>query len=147
MDRFKGYFSFSGRINRKPYWLTVLAIYGVLIVLALLAALLSEVSGVLILILVPVFIALLVASLANGARRLHDRGKSAWWLLLFIGLPSVLTSAAQSDANAVLALLSLPFSLWGFVEMGFLRGTVGPNRFGPDPLQSDIGAEPDFSEA
>jgi hypothetical protein len=24
--------------------------------------------------------------------------------------------------------------LWGFVELSFLRGTRGPNRFGPDPL-------------
>ncbi len=25
-------------------------------------------------------------------------------------------------------------SIWLVVELGFLRGTVGPNRFGPDPL-------------
>jgi uncharacterized membrane protein YhaH (DUF805 family) len=24
--------------------------------------------------------------------------------------------------------------IWGFVELGCLRGTAGPNRFGPDPL-------------
>ncbi|MGZ3295479.1 MAG: DUF805 domain-containing protein, partial [Xanthobacteraceae bacterium] len=24
--------------------------------------------------------------------------------------------------------------IWGLVEMGFLKGTNGPNRFGPDPL-------------
>jgi uncharacterized membrane protein YhaH (DUF805 family) len=27
-------------------------------------------------------------------------------------------------------------SVWLFVEIGFLRGTQGPNRFGPDPLDA-----------
>lgn len=26
--------------------------------------------------------------------------------------------------------------LWAFVEFGFLRGTRGPNQFGPDPLSA-----------
>jgi uncharacterized membrane protein YhaH (DUF805 family) len=25
-------------------------------------------------------------------------------------------------------------SLWLLIELGFLRGTVGPNQYGPDPL-------------
>jgi uncharacterized membrane protein YhaH (DUF805 family) len=28
----------------------------------------------------------------------------------------------------------LLFSIWPVIELGFLRGTVGQNRFGPDPL-------------
>jgi uncharacterized membrane protein YhaH (DUF805 family) len=24
--------------------------------------------------------------------------------------------------------------IWAFIELGCLRGTPGPNRFGPDPL-------------
>jgi uncharacterized membrane protein YhaH (DUF805 family) len=24
--------------------------------------------------------------------------------------------------------------MWLFIEIGFLRGTQGPNRYGPDPL-------------
>jgi uncharacterized membrane protein YhaH (DUF805 family) len=30
--------------------------------------------------------------------------------------------------------------IWGLVELGFLRGTLGPNRFGPDPLAPAIAA-------
>ena len=33
------------------------------------------------------------------------------------------------------AVLGLPFSIWGFVVMGCLKGTVGPNKYGDDPLQ------------
>jgi uncharacterized membrane protein YhaH (DUF805 family) len=35
-------------------------------------------------------------------------------------------------------LVSLALMIWGFVELGCLRGTVGPNRFGPDPLQRTV---------
>ena len=31
-------------------------------------------------------------------------------------------------------LVVLVLFLWGFVEMAFLKGTSGYNRFGPDPL-------------
>jgi uncharacterized membrane protein YhaH (DUF805 family) len=84
------------------------------------------------------------AILANGARRLHDRGKSAWWLLVFQGAPVLLGAMrsiaemgggeAGGTASAGLTLLSLPISIWAFIELGCLRGTAGPNRFGPDPL-------------
>jgi uncharacterized membrane protein YhaH (DUF805 family) len=29
-------------------------------------------------------------------------------------------------------------ALWFFVELGFFRGTRGPNRFGPDPLAAKV---------
>ena len=36
-------------------------------------------------------------------------------------------------------LISLILVFWGFIEMGFVRGTRGENRYGPDPL-ADRGA-------
>jgi uncharacterized membrane protein YhaH (DUF805 family) len=42
--------------------------------------------------------------------------------------------AGEADAAAGLNALTLPFSIWVFVELGCLRGTPGPNRFGLDPL-------------
>ena len=32
------------------------------------------------------------------------------------------------------SVAAFAISVWLFVEIGFLRGTQGPNRFGPDPL-------------
>jgi uncharacterized membrane protein YhaH (DUF805 family) len=56
--------------------------------------------------------------LSNIMRRFHDRGKSGWWTLIifvpFIGF------------------------LWMIVECGFLKGTTGPNQYGPDPLATDV---------
>jgi len=36
----------------------------------------------------------------------------------------------------VLHVISFAISVWAFVELGCLRGTVGPNRYGPDPLST-----------
>jgi uncharacterized membrane protein YhaH (DUF805 family) len=53
----------------------------------------------------------IVPSISSTVTRLHDRGHSAWWLLLAL-VPFV----------GVIALL---------VITGFLRGDGGPNRYGP----------------
>ena len=37
-------------------------------------------------------------------------------------------------ALLVFGVLILAYAIWLLVETGFLRGTPGPNRFGPDPL-------------
>jgi uncharacterized membrane protein YhaH (DUF805 family) len=141
------YLSFRGRANRKRYWLTSLSIFGLLFVSALFTGALS-VLPLLGLVFILIWLALLVAGTANGARRLHDRGKSAWWLLLFYALPMLLAFPAELAKNgpaddfqfaaAALAMLGLPFSLWGLVEMGFLKGAVGPNKFGEDPLSKPL---------
>jgi uncharacterized membrane protein YhaH (DUF805 family) len=60
----------------------------------------------------------LIQSLALTVRRLHDRGMSGWWLLLFIPLCLILIG--------YLILLII------FV----LEGTKGPNKYGEDPKAS-----------
>lgn len=54
-----------------------------------------------------------VALVATIVKRLHDRDESGWWSLVYF-IPVV--------------------CLWVFIKCGFLKGTPGPNRFGPDPL-------------
>ena len=137
------YLSFRGRSNRKRYWLTVLSIIGLFLASALVGAVL-QIVPFLGLIVIPVWVALVIAIFANATRRLHDRNKSAWWLLLFyvvpviLGIPFQLAQYGPQDGfqalAALLVLVSLPFSLWGLVELGFLKGSAGPNRFGEDPL-------------
>jgi uncharacterized membrane protein YhaH (DUF805 family) len=60
------------------------------------------------------FIALVWSGICVGIKRFHDRDKSGWWILI--------------------QLVPLIGGIWYFVEAGCLRGTVGANRFGPDPL-------------
>ena len=120
MDLSKLLLSFDGRINRQPYWLYILA---VIIVVGVPLSLFFEpdtesynlASAVASLIL-------LYPSLAVQAKRWHDRDKSAWWLLI----------------NRI----PIVGGLWALIECGFLRGTTGPNRFGPDPLDSPTAQPP-----
>jgi uncharacterized membrane protein YhaH (DUF805 family) len=75
---------------------------------------------------------------AVSIKRLHDRNKSGWWMVPFIVATGVYGQFADrlggSYAAAVLGFAVFILSIWGFVEMYFLKGTRGPNRFGPDPL-------------
>jgi uncharacterized membrane protein YhaH (DUF805 family) len=88
--------------------------------------------------------------LAVGAKRLHDRSKNGWWLLVFWLLPVALVVGGFSIAlfddprtgrsgdfstGAILIFASLLPALWGIVELGILPGTRGPNLYGADPAQ------------
>ena len=61
-----------------------------------------------------VYVIFLYPWLALYAKRWHDRGKSGWWSLI--------------------VLVPILGAIWILVELGFLRGTEGPNQYGPDPL-------------
>jgi uncharacterized membrane protein YhaH (DUF805 family) len=73
-------------------------------------------------------------------KRLHDRNKSGWWYLAYGVAPLVLLIAAISFyTDGVLTPAWILFALAvvglssAIIELGFLRGTNGPNRFGPAP--------------
>lgn len=88
-------------------------------------------------------IAFLIA-LAAATKRLHDRDKGWLWVALYVFVPNALSGLAEYlvangnlERGAVwlaLQIAALALSLWGLIEVGFLRGTTGLNRFGPDPL-------------
>ncbi|MEY9282435.1 DUF805 domain-containing protein [Bradyrhizobium yuanmingense] len=76
--------------------------------------------------------------LATAIKRLHDRDRSGWWLVPFFVVPGLFNQFSDllPDTNVML-LFNLAASmlwLWGLVEMFCVPGTVGDNRFGPDPL-------------
>ncbi|MET8953319.1 DUF805 domain-containing protein [Streptomyces sp. NPDC004393] len=82
IEALKKYAVFSGRARRKEYWnfvLFVAIIYVVLIAIGVGA----KVTAVLALAGV-FYLAILIPSLAVGVRRLHDTGRSGWWLLFGI---------------------------------------------------------------
>jgi uncharacterized membrane protein YhaH (DUF805 family) len=134
-------FSFQGRLNRKPYWMTAIATVVIVILLLLIALIMIRehefaFAGLMFALLVILYIPLVWIGLAIGAKRLHDRDKSAWWLLLFYLVPGIVSSAADrmEGPGVFLHLVSFAITVWALVELGCLRGTVGPNRYGPDPL-------------
>jgi uncharacterized membrane protein YhaH (DUF805 family) len=75
---------------------------------------------------------------AVSIRRLHDRNTSGRWIVPFIVVPGLYgpfcNLLGASDAVPFIRIAMFMALIWGFVEMCLLRGTRGPNRFGPDPL-------------
>ncbi|HZP75570.1 MAG TPA: DUF805 domain-containing protein [Pseudolabrys sp.] len=107
---FSKYATFSGRAPRSEYWWFTLAVVIVNVVLRLVDHLAFEEAGV----LSGLWsLAILLPSLAVGARRLHDLDRTGWWLLL-IFVP-------------ILGWIIL--LIWDCTP-----GTKGANQYGPDPL-------------
>jgi uncharacterized membrane protein YhaH (DUF805 family) len=94
MDTFvsvwKNSFNYAGRARRKEYWMFTLFNILAMVVLAVLGGLLGGSESMLASVPLGLYaLASLFPSLAVGVRRLHDTGRSAWWLLInlvpFIG--------------------------------------------------------------
>ena len=137
-------FGASGRINRAEYWLSIFkfAVAG-LFAAVILATEAGIATPLLIIAIVLVLIPWLMWGLAIHTERLHDRSKSAWWLLVFYAIPGALgrlSSTAWLGGSAglilhyVLELAAFGLTVWGVVEIGCLRGIEGSNRYGPNPL-------------
>jgi uncharacterized membrane protein YhaH (DUF805 family) len=105
---FNKYATFDGRARRREYWYWFLAVLGAEVVAGIVFGISESLGYILFgLIVVCAFL----PTLAVGARRLHDTGRSAWWLL--VGL--------------------IPFG--GIVLLVFylLEGDAGANQYGPSP--------------
>lgn len=102
-------------------------------------------------------------AVALGVKRLHDRDKSGKLLLVYYlipylilllslyvlfgiaGLASVTGPSSNPAASVTSALgsrffllmllwlVALGISVWSLIDLGFLEGTPGWNRYGPDP--------------
>jgi uncharacterized membrane protein YhaH (DUF805 family) len=108
---FQNYVNFSTRACRSEFWFWTLF-----------AILASIAAGTIDRVLFPdvitspvhtlVGLALFLPGIAVSIRRLHDLDRTGWWFLI---------------AFTVIGLILL--IIWNC-----MRGTPGPNRFGPDPL-------------
>ena len=112
MDWQKLFLTYDGRINRQPFWIGTLVLFGVNVVGTLIGAAIGGAVGNLIAVIFG--LAVLYPSICIAIKRWHDRDKSGWWILI--------------------VLIPLIGFIWYLVEVGFLQGTPGPNRFGEDPL-------------
>ena len=104
----KKYAVFSGRARRKEYWMFVLfyIIFG--IILGIIEGIIG-ISGI----LTGLYcLALLIPSIAVSVRRLHDIGRTGWWVLICL-VPIV--------GSIVLLIFML------------LDSQPGDNQYGPFP--------------
>ncbi|OEU73639.1 MAG: hypothetical protein BA874_12290 [Desulfuromonadales bacterium C00003068] len=74
----KNYAGFSGRARRKEYWMFLLFNMIIAVVLGFIEGLFGSPG-----ILGSIYsLAVLVPSIAVSMRRLHDTGRSGWWMLI-----------------------------------------------------------------
>ena len=143
---FSKYAVFSGRAQRSEFWWFFLF-----------SVVSSAIANIVPVIGQIYWLVLLIPSLAVSARRLHDTGRSAWWLLLY--LASILATGVAFAALvlafvigddrgndeaalgvALIAIVSFLIALGCSIApliFYVLPGTVGPNRYGPDPLHPE----------
>jgi len=118
-------FSFKGRMSRSDYW-----IKGVVPIL--LFSWISQFCAYRILanrtgmhLVLVMFVIINVATFWPGlallTKRLHDHNRSALFALTML-----------------IPFVGVVFAIWILVEVWFLGGTVGPNRFGNDPVAPDL---------
>jgi uncharacterized membrane protein YhaH (DUF805 family) len=140
-ELFEFLFGAKGRINLAQHWrsLVILSVAGLFAAVILFAAA-AIAAPLFIVMVVIVFIPWLMWGFAIHNERLHDRNKSAWWLLVFYVVPGVLGHFAKpawlaGGAGMALhyapALASFALTIWGFAEIGCLRGTAGPTNTAP----------------
>lgn len=105
----KNYVGFEGRARRKEYWMFILFHFIICLVLSILEwiiflpGILTGLYG----------LAVLLPSLAVSVRRLHDTGKSGWWILISL-IPVI---------GTIILIVYLCDS-----------SDEGENQYGPSPL-------------
>lgn len=144
-------FSFNGRLNRARYLVVQLALLAAWFVFWFkLSPPWEALRWV-------VAIAMVWINTATTAKRLHDRDRSGWWAVavflvnllsyayfgLFLGLYFGVNISITKELLLVLLAVALPLlQTWVVIELFFLMGSEGRNRFGPDPLSQAATSTP-----
>ena len=125
-------YSLDGRVKREDYWYygyalfwtTAFVFYLITAIFYFIASYIfgQNVAGIIFLIitLIPIWTSFAMKFLSNKIKRLHDNNKSGWFLLW-----------------TLVPILGQLFGLYIFITNWFLRGTIGTNDFGADPVEKD----------
>ena len=108
-------FLFKGRITRRSFWGYLFARI-LLIVLMGVVSFASRSSTPVDVTLLLILYFLCYCDICVAVKRFHDRNKPGIWYLII--------------------LVPIVGFFWFFIELGFLKGTEGPNAYGADPTKS-----------
>ena len=147
------YATFHGRARRSEYWwfhlFTILVAIPAGVIDAILNMAFNNEIGI---VGTITSLALLLPSLAVTARRLHDTGRSGWWMLLpvapllaafVVGIATVVSALLSAGGDGAprsgLIVLLVFFGLLTLAAVIIvtvflcLRSDPGPNKYGPPP--------------
>lgn len=116
------FFSLDGRATRSDFWAGVFVFFAIFVILAIPRSIATSMlyyadgnmirgalEGFLEISNLIQFVLYAWMAVVVGVKRFHDRDKSGWWMLIGL-IPAV-------------------GLFWLLVELGFLAGTPGPNRY------------------
>jgi len=146
----------EGRIGRKQWWIGVIVLAVVAIVVSLLLGAVSFGNAAFLAwAAVALNLALIWPSYCIGIKRRHDRDNDGTDLKVLIAVSVVFNviqalgvGVTPTDIGnglivpvpdlwlTVLNLIFAVFAIYMLVQLGFLKGTTGANRYGPDPLDA-----------
>ena len=104
-------YSYQGRLNRKPFFLRGLALGVVQLILNVIIEAAGD-NAIILLVTLVISLALSVAGIMLGIRRMHDLDKPGRYVILGF----------------------IPFVNFYYLWLVCKKGTTGPNQYGPDPL-------------
>lgn len=146
------FFSTKGRVTRQTWWIATLALAAVEIAVSYVIqpdywVLFDDINVDANMSMTLWTLAMVIPNYIVSMKRLHDIERS-WWLAMSAAILAALGALADylgyfGDAWfeilwPVLAV-GLIFILYVIALCGFVRGTVGPNPYGPDPLPTKFG--------
>ena len=108
IDVLKKWKDFDGRARRREYWMFVLF----MAIFAIVAGIIDAILGTICVFVGIYYLAMLLPMIAVSKRRMHDIGKSGWWL--FITFVPVIGS------------------LW-YLFLTIQDGQPGSNQYGENP--------------
>lgn len=123
MSALRSYFSFKGRIPRKNWWIKWLSFLAVQYALTKIFRSIPESNyenwdTLILFIIIIEFILFTWVNFAIHTKRYHDLNKKGTFCLI-IFVPVI-------------------GGIWIIIELGFMVGTIGLNRFGDDPIENNI---------
>lgn len=152
MDFQELFLSANGRVSRKTWWIgtivLIVASFLLYFILGLVGLGLTSAWGPLI-----VYALLVYPALNLGVKRRHDRDNDGMDYKIFMGVSAILSLLqafgigftptdlgngmvvmAPGTIMTIVQLAFAVFAIYMLVQNGFLKGTTGPNSYGPDPL-------------
>jgi uncharacterized membrane protein YhaH (DUF805 family) len=140
-------FSVAGRIPRYQWWIGSLCIFAYVVVSSVIEVAIfglgSRPDSVGLIEILMFDLVWLYASYCIAAKRFQDRGKPAFYAQIAVAvwlvksILDLIGATHQPTYNSIdysFSLVFIAIFVWFIVELGCLRGTVGPNEYGPDPV-------------
>lgn len=136
-------FTHKGRATRSQFWSSTffITVYGVVFSIACMLAaehLPRTISNILYGLMLIWYLVSTVIFLQVGARRLHDTGKSGWWLLIYYVASAVLSRLPLEGELAF--IMGIGILIYFVVILVFLctKSDPIPNKYGDPVAQATL---------